>query len=255
MTAKPDWPLPLWIAHRGAGKLAPENTLAAFRAGAALGWRAFECDVKLSADGVPFLLHDATLERTTDGTGTAGERPWSELSRLDAGGWHSRGYAGEPPATLDAIARYVQRNGFALNVEIKPTPGQEQATGEAVGRACAALWSDAGAVTDSPLLFSSFRPESLLGAKATAPQIPRALLLDSLWTGWLDMARGLDCVAAVARHDLIDAALVAQLRSAGMQLLAYTVNEPEVARRLHALGVCGLISDAVDRFAPALRAA
>ncbi|MBX3635825.1 MAG: glycerophosphodiester phosphodiesterase [Rubrivivax sp.] len=255
MTAATDWPLPLWIAHRGAGKLAPENTLAAFRAGAALGWRAFECDVKLSADGVPFLLHDATLERTTDGTGSAGERPWSELSRLDAGGWHSRSYAGEPPATLDAIARYVQRNGFALNVEIKPTPGLEQATGEAVGRACAALWADDTTDAASPLLFSSFRPESLLGAKATAPQIPRALLLDSLWPGWLDFARSLDCVAAVARHDLIDAALVAQLHSAGMQLLAYTVNEPEVARRLHALGVCGLISDAVDRFAPALRAA
>ena len=61
------WPYPLWIAHRGAGKLAPENTLAAFRVGAAHGYRVFECDVKLSADGVPFLLHDATLERTTTG--------------------------------------------------------------------------------------------------------------------------------------------------------------------------------------------
>lgn len=246
-----DWPLPLWIAHRGAGRLAPENTLAAFRAGAALGWRAFECDVKLSADGVPFLLHDATLERTTSGHGTAGERSWSELSRLDAGGWHSRGYAGEPLPTLAAVARYVQRNGYALNVEIKPTPGLEQATGEAVGDACAALWADAAAAADSSLLFSSFRPESLLGAKASAPQVPRALLLDSLWPGWLDFARSLGCVAAVARHDLIDAALVAQLHGAGMRLLSYTVNEPEVARRLLALGVCGLISDAVDRFAPA----
>lgn len=251
MTAADPWPLPRWIAHRGAGRLAPENTLAAFRAGAALGWRAFECDVKLSADGVPFLLHDATLERTTDGRGPAGERPWSELSRLDAGGWHSRSYAGEPPPTLEAVARYVQRNGHALNVEIKPTPGLEQATGEAVGRACAALWADAAVVADSPLLFSSFRPESLLGAKASAPQIPRALLLDSLWPGWLDLARSLACVAAVARHDLIDAALVAQLQGAGMRLLSYTVNDPEVAERLLALGVCGLISDAVDRFAPA----
>ena len=61
------WPYPLWIAHRGAGKLAPENTLAAFRLGAAHGYRAFECDVKLSADGVPFLLHDAELDRTSNG--------------------------------------------------------------------------------------------------------------------------------------------------------------------------------------------
>ena len=77
------WPCPRWIAHRGAGKLAPENTLAAFRLGAAHGYRAFECDVKLSADGVPFLLHDATLERTTNDQGTAGDQPWSALSQLD----------------------------------------------------------------------------------------------------------------------------------------------------------------------------
>ena len=62
-----NWPYPRWIAHRGAGKLAPENTLAAFRLGASHGYRMFECDVKLSADGIPFLLHDATLERTSNG--------------------------------------------------------------------------------------------------------------------------------------------------------------------------------------------
>ena len=68
------WPYPRWIAHRGAGKLAPENTLAAFRLGAQHGYRMFECDAKLSADGVPFLLHDATLERTTNGQGRAGDQ-------------------------------------------------------------------------------------------------------------------------------------------------------------------------------------
>ena len=66
VSALPAWPYPRWIAHRGAGKLAPENTLAAFRQGAQHGYRMFECDVKLSVDGVPFLLHDATLGRTTN---------------------------------------------------------------------------------------------------------------------------------------------------------------------------------------------
>ena len=129
MSAPNGWPYPRWIAHRGAGRLAPENTLAAFRRGASFGYRMFECDVKLSADGVPFLLHDATLDRTTPARGVAGERAWHELSRLDAGGWHSRAHAGEPLPSLEAIARYVQRNGFALNLEIKPTPKLEHATG------------------------------------------------------------------------------------------------------------------------------
>ena len=114
------WPYPFWIAHRGAGKLAPENTLAAFRLGAAHGYRAFECDVKLSADGVPFLMHDATLERTTNGRGVGGERSWAELSRLDAGGWHGRLHAGEPLPSLEAVAAFCQANGHALNIEIKP---------------------------------------------------------------------------------------------------------------------------------------
>jgi len=134
------WPLPFWIAHRGAGKLAPENTLAAFRLGASYGYRAFECDVKLSADGTPFLLHDATLERTTRGRGVAGEQPWAALSQLDAGSWHSSAFAGEPLPALATVAQYVQQQGCALNLEIKPTPGTEAETGRAVGAACQALW-------------------------------------------------------------------------------------------------------------------
>lgn len=241
------WPHPLWIAHRGAGRLAPENTLAAFRVGAAHGYRAFECDVKLSADGVPFLLHDATLDRTTPERGVAGERAWHELSRLDAGGWHSRAFAGEPLPSLEAIARYVQRNGFALNIEIKPTPRLEHATGVAVGTACARLWPADG----PPPLFSSFRPEALLGARDSAPAIPRALLVDTLWPGWFEMAHTLGCVAVVTNHALMDAALIAHLHGAGLRALCYTVNDPAEARRLVGLGIDGLITDAVDRFSPA----
>ncbi len=245
-----DWPLPRWIAHRGAGRLAPENTLAAFRVGAGFGYRAFECDVKLSADGVPFLLHDADLERTTSGHGIAGERPWSELSRLDAGSWHSRGFAGESLPTLQAIARFVQRNGHALNVEIKPTPGTETPTGQAVAAACARLWAGA----ERPPLLSSFRPEALRGARGAAPDLPRALLVDTLWDGWLDVATSLDCAAVVANHRLLDAAVVAQVRGAGLRLLCYTVNEVADVERVLALSVDGIITDAVDRHAPACAA-
>jgi glycerophosphoryl diester phosphodiesterase len=241
-----DWPLPFWIAHRGAGKLAPENTLAAFRVGASHGWRAFECDVKLSADGVPFLLHDSTLQRTTPEHGVAGERPWAALSRLDAGGWHSPAYAGEPLPSLDAIAHYVQRNGCALNLELKPTEGLEHHTGLTVGAACMALWQQA----DTPLLFSSFKPEALRGAREAAAHIPRALLLDRLGDGWLDTAQALGCVAVVTDFRLMDAALVMRLHGAGLRALCYTVNEASDAARLRAAGVDGLITDAVDRFRP-----
>ncbi|WP_418319132.1 glycerophosphodiester phosphodiesterase [Piscinibacter sakaiensis] len=242
-----DWPYPRWIAHRGAGKLAPENTLAAFRLGAAFGYRAFECDVKLSADGIAFLLHDATLDRTTNGQGVAGERAWSDLSQLDAGSWHGRRDAGEPLATLEAVARYCIANGFDLNIEIKPTPGHAEATGRAVALAARQLWQLSGR---KPLL-SSFVPEALESAQSAVAELPRALLIDKLESDWLGNAQRLDCRAVVAHHPLIDASMIDALHSAGRRVLAYTVNETQAAQRLISLGIDGLITDAVDRFSPA----
>jgi hypothetical protein len=136
------------------------------------------------------------------------------LSQLDAGGWHSRAYAGEPLPSLRALAAFMHANAFALNIEIKPTPGLEQATGHAVGAACRGLWQD---TATAPLLFSSFRPEALAGARETAPEVPRALLVDTCGRGWFDVARSLGCVAVVSNHRLMDAALLAQLHTAGLR--------------------------------------
>jgi glycerophosphoryl diester phosphodiesterase len=242
-----DWPYPRWIAHRGAGKLAPENTLAAMRCGARHGYRMFECDAKLSADGVPFLMHDTTLGRTTNGREIGGEHPWSELAKLDAGGWHSRAYAGEPLPTLENVSRFCLANGYFLNIEIKPTPGLEKHTGAVVARHADRLWNDAPV----PPLLTSFRPESLAGALATAPRLPRGLLLDTLWKGWLETALSLECVAVVCNQALWDTSTVTLARSAGLRCLSYTVNDEWAAQRLLTLGTDGIITDRVDLFSPA----
>ena len=241
------WPYPFWIAHRGAGKLAPENTLAAFRVGAGHGFRAFECDVKLSRDGVLFLLHDTALDRTSSGHGTASRMTWSELSRMDAGGWHSRAFAGEPLPSLDAIAAFCIRNGYALNIEIKPSPGEAAATGAAVATEVARLWS----AQIVPPLLSSFDPDALAAARAADARWPRALLLDSLRDGWFEEAQALGCVAVVTNHAVMDAAVIERLHGAAMRALVYTVNDVQSAQRLIALGIDGIITDAVDRFSPA----
>ena len=247
MTTLKPWPYPRWIAHRGAGKLAPENTLAAFRLGAAHGYRMFECDAKLSADGVVFLLHDATLERTTNGHGTGGDLPWQALSQLDAGSWHSRTFAGEPLATLEGLTRFCQANGYHLNIEIKPPPGAEVATGEAVARLAAELWQGAAV----PPLLTSFKPEALAAARQAAPDLPRGLLVDTLWEGWLDKAQELGCKAVVANHSLWNATNVAQVHGAGLRCLSYTVNDREAAEHLLALGTDGIITDRIDLFSAA----
>ena len=242
----PQWPYPFWIAHRGAGKLAPENTLAAFKLGASHRYRMFECDVKLSADGVPFLLHDAALERTTSGNGIAGEKAWGELSKLDAGSWHSADFANEALPTLDVIAHYCLGNGYFLNIEIKPTPGYEAATGTAVANAAAKLWPTHAV----PPLLTSFAPDALEAAQAAQPELPRGLLLDRLWTGWLETALRLDCVAIICNHRLWDTSSVTQAKSAGFRCLSYTVNDAASAQRLIELGTDGVITDRVDLFSP-----
>ncbi|MES2509590.1 MAG: glycerophosphodiester phosphodiesterase [Pseudomonadota bacterium] len=246
MGAPAFWPYPKWIAHRGAGKQAPENTLVAFKLGASHGYRMFECDVKLSADDVLFLLHDATLDRTSNGKGDARALDWAALSKLDAGGWHSTEFTGEPLASLDVIARYCLDHDYFLNIEIKPTPGLEGPTGTAVANAAAAMW----AASQTPPLLSSFQPAALEAARRAQPQLPRALLLDTLNPGWLDTARELDCVAVVCNYRLWNEVTVRQAQQADLRTLCYTANESSAVQAMLALGLDGIITDEVHVFRP-----
>ncbi len=246
------WPYPFWIAHRGAGggpatnSIAPENTLAAFQAGFVAGYRAFECDVKLSADGVPFLLHDDTLDRTTDGFGVAGHFAWRDLTKLDAGSWHSTAFAGEKIPTLAEVADFCLSRHCMLNIEIKPTTGTDELTGAAVATAAANLWNSCSI---KPLM-SSFSVAALEAAMAATPELPRALLLDRSRDDWLEIAQRLDCVAVVSQHRLWTAENVPQAKSRGLRTLGFTVNEDAEVARLRVLGIDGLITDRVERFSP-----
>jgi glycerophosphoryl diester phosphodiesterase len=240
------WPYPRLVAHRGAGELAPENTLAAMRVGHAHGYRMVEFDVKLSADGVAFLLHDATLERTTSGRGRADALPWPELARLDAGAWHSPAYAGEPIATLAAVAAFTLAHEVACNIEIKPTPGRDRETGAAVALDARHLWRDA----EPPPLLSSFSEAALDAAREAAPELPRALLVDSLPEDWPARLQRLGCVALDADHRVLSADIVRAAHAAGFRVCCYTPNNPARVDRLFAWGVDSVITDAIDRIGP-----
>jgi glycerophosphoryl diester phosphodiesterase len=241
-----DWPYPRYIAHRGAGKLAPENTLAAMRVGYAHGYRMVEFDVKLSGDGVPFLLHDDTLDRTTDARGRADALTWAELAKLDAGSWHSAPFAGETLPTLGAIARWAIANGVACNIEIKPSPGREGTTGAAVALDARALWRDA---TSAPLL-SSFSEEALAAAQIAVPELPRAMLFEHVPADWPARLARLQCAALDTDFREIDRELVAAVHNAGYRLLCYTPNDPAQAAELVRWGVDGVITDAIDTIRP-----
>ena len=213
------------------------------RVGHAHGYRMVEFDVKLSADGVAFLLHDATLERTTSGRGRADAFVWRELSRLDAGGWHSAKYAGEPLPTLAAVARWARAHGVACNIEIKPMPGRERETGAAVALDASVHWRD----TDVPPLLSSFSEDALDAAREAVPVLPRALLLDAVPDDWRQRLARLACVALDADHLSLTADNVGAIRAAGYRVLCYTPNDAARVAELAGWGVDGIITDAVDR--------
>ncbi|ARP82124.1 glycerophosphodiester phosphodiesterase [Bordetella genomosp. 8] len=245
-TPLPAWPYPRLIAHRGGGKLAPENTMAAMRAGAGHGYRMFEYDVKLSKDNALILLHDDDVDRTTDGHGPASGMTYAELAALDAGAWHSPAYAGARIPKLEEVARYTIEQGIASNVEIKPCPGRDSETGTAVALAVRELWRDAAV----PPLLSSFSEVALAAAHVAAPQLPRGLLVEQIPMDWRDRLVQHDCIALNVNQKDVTPELVKMVHAAGYRLTAWTVNDPARARQLLDWGVDGIFTDELAAIRP-----
>ncbi|PJG86026.1 glycerophosphodiester phosphodiesterase [Conservatibacter flavescens] len=233
------YPYPKFIAHRGGGNAAPENTLAAFELGVEKGYTMFECDVKLSADETLFLLHDDTLDRTTSGQGSA-KLDWQRLSQLDAGSWFSANFQGEPVARLDDIVHFVLKKGCFLNVEIKPNPGQDYKTGMACAKFLQQFEQEG---KPSPFLLSSFSEEALQGAYDAHTATPRALLLDEWRDSAWETVSALECVGFVLNYQIASQELVAQCHMIDRFVMVYTANEPRDIKRLFNNGVDGVITD------------
>lgn len=237
--ANPDsWSAFRIIAHRGASAVAPENTLAAIERAADLGARSVELDVMLSADGVPLIIHDTDLARTTDGVGPVAAQSYESLARLDAGSWFGPGFAGERIPTLgDAVALIRDRN-MALNLEIKPSPGTDRDTAARAVDLLAGRWSDG-----AKLVLSSASIEALAVARDAAPQWRRGLIADAPPPGWRDLLADLGCASLHCEASSATPGLIADVHAAGCRLLAYTVNRPAVAARLFKAGADGIFTD------------
>jgi glycerophosphoryl diester phosphodiesterase len=244
---RPLWPYPRIVAHRGGGLLAPENTLAAIRLARNLGFTGVEFDVKLTGDGVPVLMHDDTLERTTDGSGAVADASYQEIAKLDAGSWFGNEFGGEPVPSFAAASALCREAGVWANIEIKPSPGQERETGEAVARTAKLLWTGSHPL---PLL-SSFSALALEAAAVESPELPRALLVVEVPPNWLAQLDRLQCVALHVSHRYLDAALVKAVHDAGRGVLTYTVNDSETALDMLEWGVDALVTDQLDAITPA----
>lgn len=250
--------LVLNVAHRGASGDFPENTLAAIRGAIALGADSIELDVRRSRDGELVLLHDPTLTRTTDVRSVFPHRaPWAvehfdyaELRRLDAGGWKSPVFAGEPIPTLREAVDLVRGSGAGLLLELKSPERYPGIVGDLASELLGAR-DLLGRAPDHPrLVVESFDFTAMAALKARSPQVPVGLLGTP--------ARGsLPAVGAWAdqvnpHHWSVDRAYVEEVHRHGMGCLVWTVNRTTAIRRALALGVDGIITDQPERLSAAL---
>ncbi len=236
------WLIPRVFAHRCGGALAPENSLSGLRVAAQLGCRAVEFDVMLSADGSPWLMHDETLERTTNGVGRLCDMRNVDLYRLDAGFRQHPAFSSEPLPTLEDAAVLCRQLDLLVNIEIKPATGQDEKTGEIVARRVVELWHGA-----SLPLVSSFSLSALEAARAVAPQLPIGCLWECPpgdWRYHVDLLGALTLHYA-AKH--VDDDVLAEANAIGVATLCYTVNDSRTAQALFERGVTAVFSDRIDR--------
>jgi glycerophosphoryl diester phosphodiesterase len=243
--------LPAVIGHRGAALSAPENTLAGMRMAQTLGARWVEFDVHLSGDGRCILMHDDTVNRTTDGKGMASRTAFDTLRRYDAGRWFGEQFAGERIPAFEEVIDLLGELGLGANVEIKPAPGQAAATARAAVELLQRRWP----AHLPPPLISSFEPESLAVAQQVAPDIARGHLFGRLPADWRAQAERLGCVTIHCDQRHLRRPAAEAIIAAGYPLLAYTVNQPERATELISWGLAAVFSDCPDRILAALDAA
>ncbi len=229
------------IAHRGASAYAPENTMAAFRLAEAMGADGIEFDVKLTADGVPIVMHDATLDRTTDGSGEVARRTLNEIRKLDAGSFFEDSFAGEKVPTLAEVLETLGPD-MLLNIELTNYASPRDILPERSLR----IVEEAGAM--GRVLFSSFNPIALWRLRGRVPNHQLGLLVGRATPG---MARWLmRCLvphgALHPQVELVMPATVSASHRRGKRVHVWTVNASEVMEQLLLWNVDGLITDRPD---------
>jgi glycerophosphoryl diester phosphodiesterase len=226
---------PLVIAHRGASADAPENTIAAFELALEQGADGIELDVHLSADGHPVVIHDFTLDRTTNGSGPVSAQRVRDLKRLDAGGWRERRFLGQRVQTLqEVLERFRDRARFWIELKAgsRVYPGIEE-------RVVSTL--EIYDVVDRSLL-QSFDQDAIALTRSLNREIRVGVLVEEAPIQARLLAPGV-ANAICPGADLVTENLLTRIREAGLECYVWTVNEPALMDRLVSWEVNGIITD------------
>ena len=240
----------MWVvAHRGASGHAPENTMAAFWRAVEMGARFIETDLHLTRDARVVAIHDSTLDRTTNGHGLVDLMPLEEVCALDAGAWFgsrsAESFAGERVPTLDEILRFARERDIIFYLEIKSdsTWGVEHAV--------VAALRDTGEA--ARVIILSFDPATLLSVNRLDQTMMTGYLCEHPSNDLVERTVRAGARQIAPRGDLITPALVNRAHEAGLQVVAWTINEPDQMRRLISAGVDGIMSDYPDRLVTVLK--
>ena len=229
----------LAIAHRGASGYAPENTFAAFRRAIALGAGFIETDLQLSRDARLVAIHDATVNRTTNGQGAVHDMTLAELRRLDAGSWFGSEFAGERIPTIEEILEFANKHDVVFYLEMKPSGswGGEHALISAL--------RESGEIARTVVI--SFDAAILAGVRKIEPTLMTGLLFEGHIRNPLDKAIEIGARQLAVRGDLVTPRLLKEARARDLQVVCWTLNHPGHIRLLVQAGVDGIISDYPDR--------
>ena len=232
------------IGHRGCAAHAPENTLAGLREAAARGVAWVEIDVSLLGDGTPVIIHDATVDRTTNGRGALSALDWEQVSRLDAGSWFAPRFAGEGVPRLDEALEAARAAGLGVNVELKTHRGE----GDALVRATVPAIKASNLLRER-LLVASFDHAALVAFHARAPEVAIGILYRDIPAGWRALAGSLDAVAVNASYLHASEDSIREVKRAGLDVYLYTPNDPAAVAPMWGWGIDGVFTDDPDKYA------
>jgi glycerophosphoryl diester phosphodiesterase len=227
------------IGHRGAALHAPENTLVSIRKAAEQGARMVEFDVQPTRDDIVVLMHDTTVDRTSNGTGAVADLDFDYVSNLDAGSWFGAGFAGEPAPTLVETLKLCGELGLRANVEIKPDLADPERAVDLVVKDIEATWTFDAA---GPVI-SSFSGDVLRLVRKRSARLPIGVLVWKDKTLWPGLARETGAMSVhFSRRNLTETDVKAAIDE-GLAVAVYTINDPAEAKKLLGWGVTGLFTD------------
>lgn len=233
----------LVIAHRGESGYFPENTMRAFKAAEASGADMIELDVTLSKDYVPVVIHDDTLNRTTNGNGLVREKTFRELQNLDAGSWFSEEFSGEHIPSLEEVCAWLQTNQLKVNIEIKSSAHDQNDSLNSIESQVVRLVTGYG--IEERTMISSFSRNILQRVRQKDENVPLALLWESTRENWkevIELIKSIEGISLNLAKELIPTEIFYQAKQI-YPILAYTVNHLEDMKRMLEAGVNGIFTN------------